>query len=380
MLTHVTCTYCGKEIEITEALMHDMKEDLLRDVAGQHAKELADARKAAEEQAKQKAAALAELTLKDKENEMAELRSRNKELSGQLLDLNKLLRELRDKNDKTELENQKRLSEEIDKARSELTKTLQEKAEFQILELKKQLTDTQKALAEANLKAQQKSQQLQGEVLELDLEAKLRSAFPHDEITPIAKGAQGGDVLETVRNSYGQTAGSILWETKRAKWSPSWLPKLREDGRKADASLSVLVSETLPRDIDTFGFIDNVLVTDIHYALPLATILRRSIMLTAAAKSTAANKDEKLEKLYGYLQSDTFRHRFEAYVEGIVAMQQDLETEKRSVQRLWKKRELDITRTLENIANMYGELQGIMGASLPDIKLLSLPDGEPRDT
>ena len=131
------------------------------------------------------------------------------------------------------------------------------------------------------------------------------------------------------------------------------------------------MTEELPKDVDNFNIVDGILITSYSYAIPLAGILRRQMIQLAIAKSTAANKDEKLESLYGYLQSETFRHRFEAYVEGIVQMQKDLETEKRSSMSIWKKREVQINRTLNNLSNMYGELQGIMGSALPDIKLLT---------
>lgn len=374
MKNTIKCKNCGSEIEISEAIQHQIEESVLRDLSSKHKEELERAIKEAEEKAASKVAKDVELRLRDKENEAEELKKQNKELLDQILETNKTLRELRDQNEKRELEYQKRFDEEIEKIRQGALKAEEEKTNLRIAELEKKLSDTQKALIETTNKTRQTSQQLQGEVLELDLEKRLKAAFLNDEVEPVGKGVSGADITQKVKNNHGQTAGIILWETKRAKWSPSWLPKLREDGRKIGASVVVLVSEELPADTENFKVTDGVIVTSRLYALPLAGILRRQIMQLAIAKSTAANKDEKLEKLYGYLQSESFRHRFEAYVEGIVEMQQDLETEKRSTLRLWKKREVQINKTLENLTNMYGELQGIMGSSLPDIKLLSLPE------
>ena len=104
--------------------------------------------------------------------------------------------------------------------------------------------------------------------------------------------------MQIVKNSMGKVAGTILWETKRAKWTPSWLPKLREDARKVSASSSILVSEDLPKEIASFGFVDQVLVASYQYAVSLAVIVRRGIMQTAAAKSAAESKDETLEMVY----------------------------------------------------------------------------------
>ena len=361
MKNTIKCKYCGKEIEISEALRHDFEEQFR-----------------VEEREKGKKEALEEIDLKvkDKENENQELRDRNKELGNQLLELTKSIRELKDQNDRRDIEAQKKINEESSKAREEGAKQEREKTGLEVDELKKKLTDTEKALIDAQAKAKQGSQQLQGEVLELDLETKLKKAFTYDEISPIGKGVEGGDIIQTVKNQAGKTAGTILWETKRAKWSPSWLPKLREDGRKFDATLVVLVTINLPKEIENFKVMDGVIITSYPYSLSLAGLLRRNVMSIASAKFTAENKDEKLESLYQYLQSEAFRNRFEAFAEGVVEMQDDLLTEKRSMERSWKKRETQINRTVNNMSKMYGELQGIMGPALPDIKKLSLSAGD----
>ena len=360
MKNTIKCKFCGKEIEISEALRHDFEEQF-----------------GIEEREKGKKEAIEEIDLKvrDKENENRELRDRNKELGNQLLELTKSIRELKDQNEKRDLESQRKINEESDKAREEGARQEREKSGLEVDELKKKLTDTEKALIDAQAKAKQGSQQLQGEVLEIDLENKLKNAFTFDEITPIGKGVEGGDIIQVVKNQAGKTAGTILWETKRAKWSPSWLPKLREDGRKFDATLVVLVTINLPKDIQNFQIDNGVIITSLSFALSLAGILRRNVMSIASAKFTAENKDEKLESLYTYLQNEAFRNRFEAFAEGVVEMQNDLLTEKRSMERSWKKRETQINRTVNNMSKMYGELQGIMGSSLPDIKKLSLPVG-----
>lgn len=365
----ITCKHCGKDIELSEALMHQVEEKVKKEVTKDVAQEIEKARLEEGEKVKK------ELELQNKE-EVEKLKQQNAEFRVQELKLREEKQKLEEAKKQMEVENARTLDEERKKIEEKTHRDFEEAQRLKDKEKEMQIENLKRMLEEANRKASGVSQQVQGEVLEVDLEEALSRNFPNDEVAGIAKGVKGGDIFQTVRNSFGKTAGAILWETKRAKWSPSWLPKLREDTRKVGATYAILVSEELPKEMDKFGLIDGVLVTTYIYALPLAYILRRDMMLIAQAKSTAANKDEKVEKLYTYLQSDTFRHRFEAYVEGIVEMQRDLETEKRSAQRLWKKREFQITRTLDNISNMYGELQGIMGSSLPDIKMLSLESGE----
>lgn len=351
MSATVKCTKCGEEIEISQALVHQV-----------------------EEQVKARVREDLSVQMKDRENQVAELREQNRALTAQLLELNKSIRELKGQEEKKALEYEKRLNEAIDKNRQELAKAQEEKYRLREMEYEKKIADMTKALEDARAKGAQGSQQLQGEVLELNIEEKLRAAFTDDEIIPIGKGMQGADIIQKVRNKAGKVAGTILWETKRAKWNSSWLSKLRQDGRNAGATVVVLVSETVPEDIGTFALREGVVVTTYAYVLPLAELLRRAVMQVAQARSVAANKDDKLEFLYQYLSSDTFRHRFEAYAETIRGMEEDLATERRSMERLWKKREMQIRRSIDNMAKMYGELQGIMGSALPEIRAFSLPE------
>jgi hypothetical protein len=241
------------------------------------------------------------------------------------------------------------------------------------MELQKQLDDTKKALEEAQRKAQQSSQQLQGEVLELDLEMQLKEFFTTDEITPVPKGIDGADIVQKIRNKYGQTAGIMLWETKRTKaWNNSWLSKLREDTRALGANCAIIISDVLPEGIETFGIVDQIWVTSYEYALPLAQALRVGILHVAIAKSTSVHKDEKLESLYQYLTNASFKHRFEAQVEAIIELRHDFEAEQRTMTRLWKKKEMQLQRMTRNIASLYGELQGILGSALPAIQGLEV--------
>ncbi len=373
MTNTIKCSKCGEDIEITQALTHQLEEQISESLKTVHLKQLADATKKAEEKAFKKITEEMELRMRDSENEREELKVQKQKLQEEMLSMSKMIREMKDSQEKMEVENEKKLSLEKEKIREESMKIARDKSQGELLELKKQLDDTQKALKDAEYKASQKSQQLQGEVMELNLEKELREAFIYDDISEVGKGVQGADIIQKVKGQSGRLAGIILWETKRAKWTPSWLPKLREDGRKSEASVCILVCENLPREITTFQLIDGILVTAMDCILPLATLVRRSILQTAVAKDTAANKDEKLEMLYDYLQSEAFRHRFESFAEGVREMQADLDYERRALERVWKKRETQIKRMSINASRMYGELQGVMGNALPEIKTFTLP-------
>lgn len=367
----VLCPHCGKQVEVSQALKHRLREELTEEIKNKSAKEFEEEKEKLVKEAESKFRKEFEFKFKNYKSESEENKKKADDLQEQLLEMTKMIRQLKDKDQKRELEMQRKLLEEREKIQEETSKLMQEKSKLEISEIKKQLEDTKKALEEAQRKAAQKSQQLQGEVLELDLETQLKEYFPTDEIVPVPKGVEGADICQRVKNKFGQQAGVIVWETKRTKaWGKDWAMKLREDKRKIDANIAVLVSDTLPSDIKNFGYFENIWVTRQEYALALVDVLRMSLFELAVAKSTSAHKDEKLEALFSYLTKDSFRNRFEAQVESIITMKNDLETEQRSTVRMWKKREMQIKRLIGNVASMYGELQGILGASLPPIHSL----------
>lgn len=390
-MNNIHCPHCGKQVELSEAFTHQMAESIRQEQAlkhkaelekaklmaekltSEHKAELEKAKLEAEERALKKAKETLELQLKNSQNEAEETAKRNRELQEQILQLTKEMRSLSQKDKEREIEMQKQMLKERELIEQEVAKSVKEESRLKEMEMQKKLDDMQKALEEAKRKGQQGSQQLQGEVLELDLENQLRDCFATDEVIPVPKGINGADLMQKVKNKFGQTAGTILWETKRTKdWSGSWTTKLRDDKRAVDASVAIIVSEVLPDGIDTFKFYEGVWVTCYKYAIPLASVLRSGLMEVAIARATAAHKDERLEALFTYLTKDGFRNKFETQVESIMALKTDLDTEKRSTVRIWKKREMQLNRLMGNTATMYGELQGILGASLPSLPSLEL--------
>jgi hypothetical protein len=197
--------------------------------------------------------------------------------------------------------------------------------------------------------------------------------FPFDAIEPVAKGEFGGDALHRVISSSGQACGSILWESKRTKnWSDGWLVKLREDQRSAKAEISVLVSHALPKGVETFDVVDGVWVTHPRAALPVATVLRNTLLQVNMARQVSEGQQTKTEMVYQYLTGPRFRQRVEAIVEAFSSMQEDLDKERKVIMKQWAKREEQIERVMTSTVGMYGDLQGIAGKSLQEIEGLEL--------
>jgi hypothetical protein len=230
----------------------------------------------------------------------------------------------------------------------------EESLKLKVAEKEQQISSMQRQIDELKRKAEQGSQQLQGEVLELELEATLRAHFPVDRIEPVGKGEFGGDVLQGVVSPVGQACGALLWETKRTKnWADGWLAKLRADQRAAGAELAILVSNALPKEVDTFGYVDGIWVTDFRFVVPLGVALRQSLVEIASARQAQDGQETKMELVYQYLTGPKFKHRVEAIVERFADMQADLDRERKAMTRLWAKREAQ-TCVTQARTNQFG--------------------------
>ena len=282
-------------------------------------------------------------------------------------------RELEDARREIELTIEKRVQESITAVRDRARQEAEDALRLRVSEKEEQIASMQRQIDELKRKAEQGSQQLQGEVQELELEATLRAKFPPDMIEPVRKGEFGGDVLQRVVGPLSQHCGTILWESKRTKnWSDTWLPKLRADQRAAKAEFALIVSQVLPKGVDGFDCIDGVWVTEPRCAIPLAIALRQSLVELSAARQAASGQQTKMEMVYQYLTGPRFRHRIEAIVERFSDMQEDLERERKVMTRLWAKREAQIRSVIEAAVGMYGDLQGIAGKTLQEIEALEL--------
>ncbi len=316
------------------------------------------------------------LQFRDLQTQLAERDRKVAEAQQAELELRKQQRELEAKQQALELEVARQLDLERTRIRDEVKRTALEEQRLRLGEKEKVISDLQKQIETLRQKAEQGSQQLQGEVLELEFQQLLQSHFPADAITPVSTGVRGADLMQRVRDGAGQDCGSLIWEAKRTRaWNNGWPAKLKEDQRAHCADVAVLLTAALPAEVKNFASVDGVWVTDFGCALGLAAALRQGLISVANARRVESGKQEKMDVLYRYLSGNEFRQKVEAIVEAFVSMKSDLEAEKRALTRIWAKREKQIEQALGNTALMYGGVQGIIGqGALPAIQLLELED------
>lgn len=372
----IKCANCGEKIEISEALKHQIEEEVLSAEKARHALELEEALKVAEEKSLKKIQKEFEYSIKKTQLEAEEEKNRREKLQEELEENTLKLREIRREKEEMRLEMAKKLADEEEKIRMETRKQAEEEHRLKDLEKEKKLQDALLKNEELRQKLEQGSQQLQGEVLELELERLLGVEFPQDHIKPVPKGVRGADIIQEVMDKNGRMCGMILWETKNAKWNEEWAIKLKQDERVVHANFSVIVSEQLPSDIATFAIRKGVWVTNRACFLGLAYVLRITIGQVFHANLASVGKNEKMEVMYSYLTGNGFKHRIEAIIESYTSQRTDLEKEKRWFQSKWARQEKDLEKIIESTVGMYGELQSVTGKALPDIKLLELDSGE----
>jgi hypothetical protein len=301
-----------------------------------------------------------------------ELAEKNKQVQSfreQELGLRKQKKQLEEQQANIQVELERKFDEERKRLTTQIGTREAERFSLIEAEYKKKIDDAQKANEDLRRKLDQGSQQLQGEVLELELEHMLGNVFFHDLIEEVKKGQRGADVVQTVRTPMGQICGKIIWEAKRAEnWSDKWLQKLKDDQQSANADLAVIVTTVMPKGItDSFCRIGDVWVVSPEVMRPVAETLRVILLEAQRLKLVNTGRNEKMEQLYNYLSSAQFAQRVRTMLEGFVAMRSDLDSEKRAMQRIWAKRQTQIERVTGSMVSVVGELQAIAQDQLPQL-------------
>lgn len=363
MANTIKCPKCGEEIEISTALSETIKADLEKEITSKVQKETELKLK---QESEDQLRILSE-ELKTKTQKLEE--ARNAELS-----LRQEKNKLEDEKKSFELDKQRQIDQEREKIRQQTLLEASDSHRMKDLEKDKMINDLKRSLEEAQLKASQSSQQLQGEVQELDLEAELKAAFPFDEISPIGKGVRGADISQVVRTSLGTVCGIILIESKRTKaWAGDWPAKLKDDLRAAKADIPVIISDVLPKDVKTgFDMYEGVYVTEPRFYKTLIGILRKGLIDVAREKHVNKDRGTKAEMIYSYLTSNAFVQQIQNIIEVHQNMQTQIQSERRAFEKIWKEREAQAQRIMLSTAGIYGSIQGVAGQSLPPVKGLDL--------
>lgn len=408
----VKCPDCGSQIDVNEILKHQLEESLRNEFQQKQAafmlnqkqrqadldeeiaqfesqkkreKQLFDDRLKIERKSlaveienklKAKLSSENEDRFEAMQVELAEKSEKVKELFKKEAEIERLKREKDEAQEQANLVAQKDLSKQLQTEREKIKRQTEEASEFKLKELQKQLLDQKKLTDDMKRKQEQGSMQLQGEVMELAIEEWLSNQFPLDAIDEIKKGANGADCLQTVNTREQTNCGTIYYESKRTKiFQPSWIEKFKNDIRDKGATIGVLVTEVMPSDMERMGLKEGIWICTYNEFKSLCAVLRQSIIKWASVKINQENKGDKMELLYDFLTSNEFRLQMEGIVEGFTQMQTDLVKEKNAMARIWKQREKQIDKVVQNAIGMHASIKGIAGNAIQSIPALELEDG-----
>jgi hypothetical protein len=408
----IKCPHCGKDIEVTEVLTHSIRESMRNELESELAKneqefakqqaalkqkerELATKQESIDEQVAEKVKAgqkliteterkkiLAEQSEQTKalEQELEEKRKQLTEANKKELELRKQQQKLEEEKAAMELTVQRQLDTERKKISEEAGKKAAEEQQLKMREKDDQLDSMKKQIDDLKRKSEIGSQEAQGEAMEGSLKDKLSQIFPFDVFDDVKKGIRGADIVQRVRNSVGKECGTILWETKNTQaFSKDWIEKLKKDQQEAQAELAVIATITLPKEIKGFGIVDDVWITDYQTAICLATALRYGLISVAREKLVVTNQSTVKDIVYRYVTGQEFTLQVKSIVAAFGRMKDDLESEKRAMQKYWKSREKQIETVLGGVSNIYGAIEGYVGQKqLPQIDPLLL-DAAPEE-
>ncbi len=413
--THIKCPNCGKEIDVNEILYHQLQEEIKKEYTAKlleqqklydekscelaREKESLDHEKKEIEETIERGVrkklnaekSMLERKLRDQigEEKSEEIKSYKEQLDRKIeeakdlhktrAELEKITREKAELKEKIEAEAERRITETVSEEREKIRKSVEEKVRLKISEKDHVIDQLNQQLKEAQRKAEQGSMQVQGEVQELAIEEWLRANFPLDTIDEIKKGVRGADCFQAVNTRSRQNCGSIYYESKRTKdFQPTWIEKFKADMRDKGATFGVLVTDALPKEMERLGQREGIWICTFEEFKALCFVLREAVVLISDAVTTQENKGDKMNMLYDFLTGAEFRMQVEAIVEGFTQMKTDMDSEKRAMEGIWKKREKQIQKVLLNTNHMYSSIKGIAGKAIGTIKALELP--EPEET
>lgn len=408
--TTIKCPDCGYEFDISDVLYDQVEHELKKEYEAklkierdksrieseklrQQQEQLEKARseqqetidKAIREKLQQETKTLtARLSAQIRDEQSDQLKALEEELqakSQQVKDLNKakadierLKREKDEVQGKAEAEMERKLGQQLNEEAQKIKDAEQERSAKLVTERDHVISQMKEQMEIMKRKAEQGSMQIQGEVQELIIEEWLASAYPLDTVEEIKKGARGGDCIQTINTRSQTNCGRIYYESKRTKmFQPLWIEKFKADIREKNASIGVLVTEAMPADMERMGYRDGVWICSFTEFKGLSNVLRESLISLNRVVSQQENRGDKMSMVYDFVTSDEYRLQVEAIVEGFTQMQSDLDSEKRAMASIWKKREKQIEKVLLNTSHMYSSIKGIAGNAIPVVRQLELP-------
>lgn len=305
-------------------------------------------------------------------NELNEQSEKLCEFNKAKADIERLTREKSELKDILEAESEaklnQRLREERQKVESQTEIKIREErslADMKLRDRDHEIDKLKHQIQEAQRVAEQGSTQAQGEVQELAIEEWLRDKFRDDEIVEIKKGQRGADCIQIVYSRARELCGKICYESKRTEnFNKEWIEKFKADLRSENATIGVLVTKTMPKELDRMGLYEGIWVCTFEEFKGLSAVLRESVIQIQSLVATQENKGEKKEMLYNFVTSNAFKLQIDAIDETFTQMRDELNKERTAMQKWWAQREKNIEKASLNTNYNLGAIEGIVRSTI----------------
>ena len=384
----ITCPHCNKKFPLSEAMKHEIEEQVksdhqkeLDELEEEHLKQIETAKKEAANQAALKAKKEVQTEVDNLKDQVKELETKSEDFSKKELVFLKRERQIVEKEKQIELDKQRFINQKTEELQISVRETVETELKGKLAEKDQKITRLEKLAEELQKKAKQGSMEEQGEAFEQELENILRSCFPTDEFEPIPKGKRGADIIHRVKTDNLKQCGTIIWEAKNAEnWSEGWIAKLKDDQRQTGGeTVGIIVTKALPKTIKRFGFQDGIWISDFYSIIGLATAIRTKFQELHQTKSAIAGRSSISDLIYNYVTGTEFKTRIEATGEALREMKSDIEKERTAMEKIWAKRDKQLYRVVQNMAGVYGDLTGL-GATLQRVQTLELESGDNNES
>jgi hypothetical protein len=293
----------------------------------------------------------------------------------QELEIMQLQAALKNQAQQTELEMQKALLAKEQEMRDSISKSATEQAEskylLQLQEANQKLDQQKKLIEDQQKKMSQGSTEQQGEAQENIIKDRLQKLFVFDEITDVKKGAKGADLVQTVRNTNGEICGTILYESKNTRnWSNDWVEKLASDMRAQSGDVAIIVSQVLPANIKAIGQDKGIWICGFKEFEGVAAMLRDGIIKVYESKKSQENKGDKMVMLYNFLNSNEFKQQWQGILTGFKKMKDNIDAQRNYFIKSYAEQDKIVDNILINGNTFIGNIKGIAGAGLDEVKML----------
>ncbi len=191
----------------------------------------------------------------------------------------------------------------------------------------------------------------------------LKTDFPDDDITRIAKGAPGADIRHVV-TLRGKECGTIIYDSKNHKgFRTEHVTKLRADQLAAKAEHAILSTHKFPQGRHQLHMQDGVLLANPARVVSVANLIRLHLIQVHTFRLSGIEREGKTIALYEFITSERCSQLLDRVDSRAGELLNQQVTEIKWHEKNWKKQGEAIRAIQKAKADLENEISGIIGTA-----------------